>query len=68
MLMSSGQAVLFRNEVIDDLEEISLNIRKNFDDMDIENVSLYDSIDGIIEDMQEAVFNTIIELEALTFE
>ncbi|MDE6625481.1 MAG: hypothetical protein K2K56_03805 [Lachnospiraceae bacterium] len=68
MLMSREQAVLFKNGIIGDLEDISAAIRENFDEMDIENVTLYDDIDFVITNMQGSILEAIAEIEAITYE
>lgn len=68
MLMSAAQAYAEKNKYIQSLEDVSKKIRKNFNEMDIENVTLYDDMDAVVIEMEGKIAAAIEDIRAITFE
>lgn len=68
MLMSAAQAYAEKNKYIQSLEDVSKKIRKNFNEMDIENVTLYDDMDAVVIEMEGKIAAAIEDIRAISFE
>lgn len=66
--MSAIQAYTEKNRYIQKLEDISKNIRKNFNEMDMENVKLHDDMDAIVTEMERKIAKSISDIQAISFE
>lgn len=68
MIISKTQAQNAVNDYVTQLSKAKAKVRKNFNEMDLENVKIRDSIEDEVKDVEKAVDVAIRELKCIVFE
>ncbi len=68
MLISKSYAETMKGSYLNDLENAKKGIRKNFEEMDLENVKLRDSIEEVITSAEKQIDKAISDIEKVSFE